>query len=125
MMNLTMLYTASIVITLWGVAHIVPTKQVVAGFGPLSSDNRRILTMEWVAEGVTLCFLGVLTFLVTVMGLRSTEAGLLVYRACAFMLLLMALWTGITGGRTSTAVFKICPVVKTGAAVLLLVGSTL
>ncbi|GAG39002.1 unnamed protein product, partial [marine sediment metagenome] len=33
----------------------------------LSSDNKKILTMEWMAEGLTLCFLGVLVALATAM----------------------------------------------------------
>ena len=55
-----LLYLGSIVITLWGVSHIIPTKSVVAGFGTLSSDNYRIITMEWVAEGLTIIFIGLL-----------------------------------------------------------------
>lgn len=47
---------------LWGVAHIIPTKVVVAGLGPLSPDIRRILTMEWVAEGLALVSLGAFLF---------------------------------------------------------------
>jgi hypothetical protein len=48
-----LLYIGSVIIILWGVAHIIPTKSVVAGFGSLSIDNFRIITMEWVAEGLT------------------------------------------------------------------------
>jgi len=38
----------------WGVAHLVPTRKVAAGFGPISEDNRHIITMEWIAEGAFL-----------------------------------------------------------------------
>jgi hypothetical protein len=41
------------VLICWGVAHIVPTRVVAAGFEPISPDNRRILIMEWIAEGIT------------------------------------------------------------------------
>ena len=125
MTALALLYSASIAITLWGVAHIVPTKGVVAGFEPLSDDNRRVLIMEWVGEGLALCFIGILTLSLTVAGLRSSEAAVLVYRVCAAMLIVMAIWTGVTGARTSVVFFKICPAVKTACAVLLLVGSAL
>ncbi|MDH3217132.1 MAG: hypothetical protein OEN01_12740 [Candidatus Krumholzibacteria bacterium] len=122
MAGVVMLYAGSIVITLWGVAHIVPTKPVVSGFGTLDSDNRRILTMEWVAEGLTLCFIGILVFLTTLL-VGSGSGAALVYRSCAGMLLVMAIWTLATGGRTSIVQFKVCPVVKTGVAILFLVGS--
>ncbi len=119
-----MLYAASAIITLWGVAHIVPTKPVVAGFEPLSPDNRRILTMEWVAEGLTLCFIGALTLVVTVSA-GPGGAGRVVYWACAAMLLLLAVWTLVTGGRTAIVQFKICPLVKTLVAALLIAGSSI
>ncbi len=62
-----LLYLGSIIITLWGVSHIIPTKSVVAGFGTLSSDNYRIITMEWVAEGLTLVFIGLLVLATTIL----------------------------------------------------------
>jgi hypothetical protein len=120
-----MLYAGSVIITLWGIAHIVPTKQVVAGFEPLSADNRRVLTMEWVSEGMTLCFIGVLSLLITALLPASATAASLVYRACAAMLVVMAAWTLATGGRTSVIQFKICPAVKTSVAVLFLLGSAM
>jgi hypothetical protein len=120
-----MLYAGSIIITAWGVAHVVPTKSIVAGFEPLSVDNRRVLTMEWVSEGFMLCFIGVLTGLVTFAAPHGTAAATLVYRVSAVMLLVMAAWTLVTGGRTAVVFFKICPAVKTAVALLFLVGTVL
>ncbi|KPK64953.1 MAG: hypothetical protein AMS21_06065 [Gemmatimonas sp. SG8_38_2] len=120
-----MLYAGSVVITVWGIAHIVPTKSVIAGFEPLTEDNRRILIMEWVSAGLTLCFIGVLAFSVTVIGPRDSVGSLFALRGSAVMLLIMAFWTLVTGGRTSTVQFKICPMVKTAVAALFLVGSAL
>ena len=48
-----MAYAASGVLIAWGVAHLAPTRAVTASFGDISLDNRRILVMEWMAEGVT------------------------------------------------------------------------
>jgi len=31
----------------WGIAHLFPTKSVVEGFGEISDDNKKIVTMEW------------------------------------------------------------------------------
>ena len=55
-----LLYIGSAVIFLWGLGHLMPTRNVVADFGDISADNKKIITMEWVIEGLTLCFLGVL-----------------------------------------------------------------
>jgi hypothetical protein len=59
MTNDILLYAGAGVIFLWGAAHVARTRGVVAGFGELSPDNRRIITME----GLALCFVGALVFL--------------------------------------------------------------
>jgi hypothetical protein len=58
MFSLTLIYLGAAILFVWGVAHIIPTRNVVAGFGPLSEDNRINITMEWVAEGLALAFVG-------------------------------------------------------------------
>ena len=40
----------------WGVAHLFPTKSVVKGFGDITADNKNIIAMEWIVEGVSLIF---------------------------------------------------------------------
>jgi hypothetical protein len=54
------LYLAGAVLGVWGVAHLFPTRNVVNGFGAITQDNRRVITMEWINEGATLIFIGVL-----------------------------------------------------------------
>jgi hypothetical protein len=120
-----LLYVGSIVIILWGVSHIVPTKSVVAGFGSITDENQLIITMEWVAEGLTLCFIGILVLYVTLRAGSGTPVSVIVYRASALMLLVMAVWTGLTGARTSIIPIKICPIVKTVVAILFILGSSL
>jgi hypothetical protein len=53
-MQQTALYMAAALAALWGVAHLLATRSVVSGFGDLTVDNRRIITMEWIVEGVSL-----------------------------------------------------------------------
>jgi hypothetical protein len=120
-----LMYVGGGIITAWGVTHISPTKGVVAGFGDISQDNRRIIAMEWVGEGLTLCFLGLLAVFVTALGGRETPVSLIVYRASAAMLFVMAAWTQLTGARTSILPIKICPFVKTAVGVMWLIGDTL
>lgn len=125
MINEILLYIGSGVIFLWGVAHIIPTKSIVGGFGPISEDNKRIITMESIAEGLTLCFIGVLVLLVTSLAGPQSQAAFIVYLACAVMLLIMAILTAMTGARTSILPYKICPAVKTIVAILFFLGSIL
>ena len=81
--------------------------------------------MELIAEGLTLIFLGVLVLLVTILAGSQAEAAYIVYLACAIMLLVMAILTAMTGARTSTIWYKICPAVKTIVAALFVLGSVL
>jgi citrate synthase len=46
-------YVAAGLVGLWGVAHAVPTRQVLAGFESITVDNRRVLLQEWLAEAFT------------------------------------------------------------------------
>jgi hypothetical protein len=121
-MNEFFLYIGSVIIIIWGIAHLIPTKAIVDGFGEISPDNRKIITMETVAEGLTLCFLGILIILVTAMGDWQSRTASIVYFLVAIMLMLMALLTLLTGARTSLLPYKICPFVKTIAAILILFG---
>jgi len=125
MTNDILLYVGAAVITLWGIAHIVPTKSIVSGFGAISRDNKLIIMMESIAEGLTLCFIGVLVLLVTSLGGSRNHVSGIVYLACAVMLLAMAILTALTGARTSILPYKICPAVKIAVAVLFLLGTLL
>ncbi len=106
----------------WGIAHIAPVRAVVRSFEPLSADNRRILTMEWVAEGLALTFVGALVLVLTAAGGGAQPAGRLALALAAGFLVVAAVWTGLTGARTKTVPIKICPYVKTIAAALIAAG---
>ena len=120
-----LLCIGSALVILWSIAHIVPTKSVVEGFGPLTDDNKRIITMEWVAEGLALSFIGLLVLAVVILGDTHNPVSVLVFRASALMLLVLAGWTAVTGARTSIVPIKICPLILTLSAVLILLGSFL
>ena len=120
-----LVYLGGAAITAWGIAHIAPTRGVVAGFGAISQDNRQIILMEWAAEGLTLAFIGLLVMLITAIHGSENSVSLTVYRISAVMLLVMAGWTLMTGARTSIVPIKVCPAVKTAVAALFLVGSAL
>jgi len=125
MINDILLYVGAVVITLWGIAHIVPTKSVVTGFGKMSQDNRRIITMEWIAEGLTLCFIGLLVLFVTIWGEAPNQTSAIVYLTSAVMLVVMAVLTSMTGARTSIVPIKTCPFVKIAVAMLFFLGTVL
>ncbi len=125
MLNQILLYVGSGVIFLWGVGHILSTRSVVRDFGEISIDNKRIITMTWIAEGLTLCFIGVLVALVTIFGGLENEVTHLVVRASAVMLIVTALLSSATGARTAILPMKLCPRIKAGVALLFILGAVL
>ena len=121
-----MLYAGSAILIGWGIAHIViPTKGIVAGFGPITKDNRHILLMEWLMEGVLLIFLGLLVALVRVFAPENELGPTIVYRASAAVLIIMAVISIYTGARTAIVPMRLCPLIFTSAALLFLIPTLL
>jgi hypothetical protein len=106
------------------VAHAIPVRQVVAGFGKIGTDSRRILVQEWLAEAFTMWGTAAMVIAVTASGgTDSTRAS--EYRAAAGLLLALGVLTALTGARTPVIWFRVCPVLLAGSAALLLVASFL
>ena len=68
MANPILLYIGAALTMLWGIAHLFPTGPVVKGFGAISRDNQQVITMEWIVEGVSLIFIGIVAAAVTFVG---------------------------------------------------------
>ena len=115
-------YVAATLIAMWGIAHAVPTKRVVAGFAPITVDNRRVLTQEWLAESFTMWGMAAVVIAVTAAS-RDTQVIAIVYRVVASLLVALAVLTALTGARTPIVWFKVCPVLLATSAALLLVAS--
>ena len=114
-----MLYAGSIIITIWGLAHLtIPTKRIVDGFGPITEDNKRILLMEWLMEGILLVFLGSIVAVVRTLAPADEFAPTIVYRASAVVLIIMAGVSVVTGARTRIAPMRLCPLIFLATAVL-------
>ena len=108
----------------WGVAHLFPTRSVVKGFGEISTDNKRVITMEWIVEGVALVFIGVLVAVVTMVDYTSPVSGA-VYWICFAGLNSLSIVSLFTGFKVAFLPFKLCPVIFTGSSVLIILGSLL
>jgi hypothetical protein len=116
-------YLAGTMLILWGAAHAAATRPVVASFGDLSVDNKRILAMEWVAEAITHVSLGALVVLFAAIEGSDGSAAALVYRTVAAALVGLGTLTALTGARTPVIWFRVCPFVLGTAAVLLVSAS--
>jgi hypothetical protein len=116
-------YVAAGLVALWGVAHAVPTRRVVAGFDPITVDNQRVLLQEWLAEAFTMWGLAAVVIAATMVGGVESAVTVAVYRVVAGLLVALAMLTGLTGARTPVVWFKVCPVLLTASAGLLLAAS--
>ena len=124
-MGAILAYVAAAVVAAWGVAHAVPTRRVLAGFAPITTDNRRIILQEWLAEAFTMWGIAVMVIAVTAAGGAAPDVRAWVYRSAAALLLALGALTVLTGARTPVVWFKICPVLLASSAILLLAASLL
>jgi hypothetical protein len=124
MLNQILLYAGAFLTCAWGISHLFPTRPVVKGFGEISQDNRNIITMEWIVEGVCLIFIGVLAAVVTLVD-RSSTLARAVYWVCFAELNVLSIVSLFTGFKVNFLPFKLCPVIFTGSSILILSGSLL
>ena len=121
MINQILFYIAAGLTALWGIAHLFPTKGVVAGFGDISEDNRNIIKMEWIVEGVALIFMGVLVATVTAVDATSLVTRW-VYWLVVIGLNVLSVVSLFTGFKVNFIPFKLCPVIFTGSSILIILG---
>ena len=120
-MKKILFYISGMLTLLWGIAHLFPTAGVVKDFGDISLDNKLIITMEWIIEGFTLIFLGILTMVVTKSETKSKLAKN-VFTLITGMLISMAILSIFTGFRVNFIPFKLCPIIFSVSAILIIVG---
>ncbi len=106
-------------------AYVIPTRQVVAGFGEMPEDDRWVLIMEWVAEERAMWFVAALVAAVAAFGSDGEAAVAFVYRLSAGFLVVVGAWTALTGARGPVIWFKLCPVARGTTAGLLVAASLL
>jgi hypothetical protein len=123
-MNHILIYLGAALTCAWGVAHLFATHGVVAGFGSITADNRRIITMEWIVEGVALISLAAFVTVVTVHK-AATMLPDRVYGVAIATLLVLAVVSIFTGFRIAFLPFRLCPVVFSTSAALIAAGAWL
>jgi len=116
-------YTGAALVAVWGLAHVMPTRQVLGGFEPITADNRRIIAQEWLAEAFTMWGTAAIIIAATAAPGTAPDTRAWVYRTASALLVSLAALTAVTGARTPVIWFKICPVLLAAAALLLLAAS--
>ena len=121
MINQVLIFIGAGFVGLWGIAHLFPTKNVVAGFGDVTEDNKNVITMEWIIEGVALIFLGVLVMTVTILD-RTSAVSQAVYWLTFGILNILSVISLFTGFKVDFITYKLCPVMFSGGSILILLG---
>lgn len=123
-MNDILIYIACTAIAGWGVAHLFATRGVVAGFGELTADNRHIITMEWIVEGVALISTAAFVAAATVIDPDAATSSA-VYAVAIATLIGLAAVSLFTGFRIAFLPFRLCPFVFGTSAALIGAGAWL
>ena len=123
-MKVGLLYVAAAITALWGIAHLFATTGVVQGFGDLTEDNRRIITMEWIAEGVALVSTAAFVAAATMTAPTSAAASA-VYAVAIGTLVTLAVVSLFTGFKIAFLPFRLCPLIFGLSAALIAIGAWL
>ena len=119
-MNATLAYAGSILLIIWSIIHLVPTRAVLREFGPLDSDNSRQVIMGWLVEGLTLMFVGLMVLLLLIFKEPDNGATFLVMRIVSAYLLVLAFVSYLVGNRTNLLPLKASPLMKCAVAAMYL-----
>ena len=123
-MSEALIYAASAMVAVWGVAHLFATRGVIAGFGELKADNRLIIAMEWVVEGVA--FIATATFVAVATAIQPEAAVTsAIYAVAVATLVVLAIVSLFTGFRIAFLPFRLCPFVLGAAAAMIAGGAWL
>lgn len=78
--------------------------------------------MEWMVEGFSLIFIAMLVLVLTVLGDFTNQVLIVIYWMCALMLIALAILSLFTGFKVNFPHFKLCPVIFTASALLIIFG---
>lgn len=91
-----LLSLGAILIISCGSIHILLTKSVINGFTNMSEGNKKVTSMEWIVEGLTLYFIGILVLIITYSGLTEEFVSKVVLGASFVLLLIMVILSLMT-----------------------------
>jgi len=109
---------------LWGVAHLFATRGVVTGFGDLTTDNRRIITMEWIVEGISLISTAAFVAAATAIQPEAPVSSA-IYMVAIGTLVVLAVVSLFTGFKVAFLPFRLCPFIFGISAALITWGAWL
>ena len=123
-MNQIVLLVAAGITGLWGIAHLFATRGAVADFGDMSVDHRRIITVEWIAEGVALISTAAFVAVAAAIDPLSSVSSA-VFAVAIGTLVTLASVSVFTGFRVPFLPYRLCPFIFGLSAALIAWGAWL
>jgi hypothetical protein len=125
MLRKVLVLAGGILSFLWGASHLIPTSAIANGaYGVLSINNKNIMLMEWINEGFTLIFIGLLVVIAGIINKDKTDkTSKLIFILSPVMLFSMAILSLFTGYHIDFLPFKLCPYIFSLSGILILQGS--
>ena len=121
MLNQVILLVGALTISILGIIHLILTNRVVEGFGEIIGDNRNIITMEWILEGVSLIFIGLIVAVVTLIDPMNIVSKA-VFWTCACELGVLTIVSFLIGFKVNHIAFKLSPIIFLFSSILLIIG---
>ncbi|MBN1803807.1 MAG: hypothetical protein JW837_01025 [Sedimentisphaerales bacterium] len=121
MVNYILLYSGAALPILWGISHLFPTRSIVSEFGDITLDNKRIITMEWIIEGVVLIFIGVIVAAVTYID-YTHRISRVIYWLSFLMLNTLSVISFRTIFKINFLPYKLQPIIFTSSSSLIMIG---
>ena|SRR4030042_7049445 len=121
MINSIILYISAAMLVFWGIAHLIATRSVVKNFGHVSLDNKHIIAMEWIVEGIFLIFIGTVIAVLTYFDYKN-DVSILMYLICFVTLNILAIVSLYTGFKIRFLPFRLCPFIFLISAFLIIVA---
>jgi hypothetical protein len=121
MINAIILYISAAMLIFWGIAHLIATRSVVKNFGHVSPDNKKIIAMEWINEGIFLLFIGAVMAVLTYFDYKN-DVSIVLYLTCFVALNILALVSLFTGFNIRFLPYRLCPFIFITSAFLIIVA---
>lgn len=93
--------------------------------GEIAGDNNKIVTMEWIVEGVSIILIGFLVITVTYIAGAEKVGSRIVFLSSGVMLLILTLWSLSKISMKSTKSMKACLVIKSIVALVYIFSLTI
>jgi hypothetical protein len=136
MIGQILLSLGAIFIISCGTIHIFLTKSIINGFN-IIGEQKRLTFMEWIVEGLTLYFVGILILIVSFSGLYQEFLSKILLWASFLLLLSMTVLSLMTVANLKTKDLnlqtlkkkiinfhlKSCPIVKLSSGILFLLAT--